>query len=213
MRTIIHSALLVTLISQLLAPAGKAQGTSLQGVVEDADGNAVEAAQVILTRDAGESRERVVKSDKSGHFIFEDVAVGDYLVYARKEESGFPDTMFAFFGIGQPKPMRIAIQETVSPVIVRIGKPDGFLSCTVTDQTGRPVPGAQYRLYPEENPGMLIISGADKDGKIHTPVPGVPVILQMEAAGYQQWRSDPILITGGETKLLSIKLTALPTHQ
>jgi hypothetical protein len=209
MVTITHLMLRLVLFSPLLVLTAGAQTISLEGVVEDTDGRAVDRARVTLASDSSEYRDRITTTDTSGHFAFAEAAYGNYFVYAKKEESGFPDPIFAFFVIGQPKPMRVAVQGTASPLIVKVGKPDGFLSCTVSDQTGKPIPGAQYRLYPVENPQQLIISGADKEGKIHTPVPGVPIILQMEAAGYQLWRSDPMLITEGETKLLSIKLMPL----
>lgn len=213
MKTILHPMLLLVLLSPLPAIAVEAQTTSLEGVVEDADGRVVDRARVTLAPDTSEYRDRITTTDISGHFAFSNVADGNYFVYAKKEESGFPDSIFAFFTIGQPKPMRVAVQGAVSPLIVKVGKPDGFLSCTVSDQTGKPIPGAQYRLYPVENPHQLIISGAEKEGKIHTPVPGVPIILQMEAAGYQVWRSDPMIITEGETKRLSTKLKPLPKAQ
>jgi uncharacterized surface anchored protein len=213
MKILRYPILLLPLISHLLVLPARAQTGSLEGIVEDADGNVIDRARVILARDEGEYLERAAISDKSGHFVFQNLADGKYFVYAKKEESGLPDSMFAFFAIGQPKPTPVAIPGTVSPIVIRTGKPDGFLRCIVRDEAGKPVAGAQYRLYSIDNPQLLVVSGADKEGKIQTLVPGVPIVLQMEAVGYKLWRSDPMLITQGETKALTINLIALASRR
>ena len=201
------------LVLWMLAVAGSgttAQGGTVEGVVRDSSRNPIEAANVVLApREGGEYRETRAISDAQGHFIFQEVSRGDYLIYARKEEAGFPDVSFAFFSVGQPRPQEIKVDGGVISVVVEVGEPDGKLDCIVEDESGQAVPGAQYRLMSSEDPGILIISGGDRQGRIETLVPGIPVILQMEAAGFQVWRSEKILIKSGQIKHLTIRLTRL----
>ena len=132
------------------------------------------------------------------------------MIAAKKEKDGFPDTTFSFFGIGQPRPQEVKVEGPITTIVVSVGQPDGVLSGTVEDESGRPVPGAQYRLYSKENPEVLIISGADRYGRIETLVPGVPVVVQLEPEGFDQWRSEPILIRVGQVRQLRTKLHHSP---
>src|ERR1700749_2478433 len=70
----------------------------ISGIVGDAKGQPIEAATVILLQAKDSSRIKAVATDKTGHFHFDHISAGKYLV--RTSSVGFESSWSAPFELG-----------------------------------------------------------------------------------------------------------------
>src|SRR6267154_655976 len=97
------------IICGLLFAAGSfahAQSTfgSVRGNVQDASGSAIPGAQIVLHR-TDENTERMVDTDASGAFIFENVKAGKYSLRAHRD--GFADTVVSGISVEARQDLRL----------------------------------------------------------------------------------------------------------
>ena len=126
----------------MLAQNSKRDGT-IRGIVLDASEQPVEDASVKANFTGGSSGiVPSTRTDKSGHFVIQRLAWGEWYVTASKEQDGYPDESNAFysgfnsvpvtFDLGADNPERF--------ITVHLGNKAGTISGTITDvETGKPV--------------------------------------------------------------------------
>lgn len=170
---------------------GDGPGTgTIHGLVLNEIGTPVAKALVNADLVDGKIRAKAlqyVETDEQGHFTIEHLEWGSYRLFTKKEQDGYPNTRFAFYGPDPPPTVSVTAQAPKADITLRIGPKAGKLRIlSVTDATtGKDltnVSGVDLRrtgmprtfigLGPSDN--ILIPSGID-------------VTIKIESNGYEQW--------------------------
>jgi hypothetical protein len=145
-------------------------------------------------------------TDSRGEFTVMGLAPGAYNVYVIKEEEGYGNQRAAIYS-QEPNvvPVVQITEGATTEVTVNRGVRDGRIVASVTSSaTGLPSPklGYSIRLSAAES----FLGAGALGGQFVVPVPASPVILEVRAEGYETFRSAPIQVPAGQTKMLAILL-------
>jgi hypothetical protein len=131
---------------------------------------------------------REAETDGAGHFSFDRLDWGKYNVCARKEELGYPNTFFTFYG------KRIQNEATLTPASpsaelkIRLGPKSAILIGTVTNsENGAPV-NATFKLVRAASPDDWFSTSALSNYKLLLPA-STDVLIEVSAPGYKTWRT------------------------
>ena len=145
-------------------------------------------------------------TDIRGHFTFDDLEVGSYLIFATKEALG---TSFAYFNT---EPW--VVQLTVNPdkdtagVVIRLSKLARLQTMAIDAKTGRKVTNAQLYICRLDNPNRCMGAPANWPDSTGLLVPATTFRIRVRAPGYAEWESEsPVLFQPETTKSLTIRLT------
>jgi large repetitive protein len=212
---VLRSSWLFVLASLALAVGGMriSRGTDppdggpvglIRGEATDSSGTPISGAKVYCERPGLVTKVTPTITDGNGKFEISGLAVGTYLVFASKEEAGFPDTFSSFYA---DRPEQVALSQTRPAANVVVGMPPraGELVGTVTDaRSGEPIAGAQVRLARSGDPNRFLqFASGLKDGRFDVLIPaGRGIDVSVSAGGYQTWDSHigPVK-PGAETDL------------
>ncbi len=190
-----------------MKPEGK-----IEGVLSQKDGKPISGA-VVFARGRGLAEEFMGHSattDKDGKFAIAGLDEDEYNLRMGSPK-GVPDFIAAKSGVD------VESGKTVSGVKLE-ATAGGLLQVTVTDDKGRPVPGATVRLTPQTSPGAYSASGGtptdDKGVTSFRAEPGaVRVSAYARGFKYGSTSEESISIEDGKTAQTKIELTPLPAIQ
>jgi hypothetical protein len=204
------------LLVACLCTTGLAQNSgSIRGMVLDENGQPLVGAEVSATKDEFQAHRvgRFFNTDSDGHFEVKDLPLGIYVVLARKEDEGYPETRLAFYSNLEVSRATLTAAQPDAYVTLRMSPKAGWLELSVVDQaTGTKLQSATVTLRRVANPNLYISTSATNK---RTAVPSqVDVSVEIAAPGYREWTESSrggapyiIRLSPGETSKLSVSLT------
>jgi hypothetical protein len=197
----------------------------IQGTVLDRDGKPVRNATVSVLHEqcAMNGIQPSSVTDEKGLFFLDRIPAGLTGVYAKKEESGYPDTRYAINKddtVEIPKVM-VRAGEVARDVVVQLGKPAVFVHVEVTDvDTSEPVLQARITVSKLANSEIMFSTSADKEGNFRLLLPQGRIRFQLVAPRYHEWHlpsvgssQDVLEVRPGPSMELKIRLKKLPEPQ
>lgn len=200
----------------LLAQDSKRAGI-IRGVVLDATEQPVEDAMARANFTGGFSGiVPSARTDKSGHFVIQHLAWGEWYVTASKAQDGYPDESNAFYSGFDSAQVTVDL-DAGSPerfVTVHLGKKAGSISGTIADaETGKPVEPCA-RLQWENMPSIYWFGYGLLKSKFNLLVPAdTDITLMIWAWGYEPWAyksddgNDALRVKASDELKLHIHLT------
>ena len=213
------SGLRILTSDTLRAPESKAYG-AIMGRVLDKNGNPLRAAIVEISpvdQPAGDNSLPSAVTDEEGRFFLDGIPPGKHLIYASKEEEGYPSTFDIFF-VDPAKVPRVNVEnnQVTENIEVRMGSKAALFSGTVRDaKTGRPVQNVEITLSLVGGESSYLAFGADENGGFERLVPAVPLFIKVSAPGYRVWVfgkdgangvAEPLTFEPDATKELTVNL-------
>lgn len=130
------------------------------------------------------------KTDKSGHFVIQHLAFGEWYVTASKEQDGYPDQSNAFYVGFSSTPVTVALdaKHRKQIVTVHLGREAGTIFGTVVDaETGKAVePCAQLQW--KHAPSISWSGFGLLKSQFHLLVPAdTDITLTVWLWGYKPW--------------------------
>lgn len=173
----------------------------IEGHVITVDGTPVEGAEVFSHEVSRFERPAPAYTDDSGHFLFTNAPEGENVIYAHKEQDGYPLQLFSFYSDGPAALPRVTVRagEVTAGVILRVGPKWGKLSVHCVDaRSGEPVANAHITLSRGPNRTVGTDTGLE-DGRAEFLAPPVPFEIELTARDYSVWRSTSRGVKAGET--------------
>jgi hypothetical protein len=210
------AAFIVLACASLLAQDSKRAGI-IRGIVLDATDRPVEDARVRAKFTGGFSGiVPSARTDKSGHFVIQRLAWGEWYVTASKEQDGYPDGSNAFYsGFGStPATVDLGADNPERFVTVHLGEKAGSISGTIADaETGKPVEPCA-RLQWKNVPSIYWGGYGLLKSKFYLLVPaGTDITLMIWAWGYEPWvyksddGDDALRVHASDQLKLQVRLT------
>jgi hypothetical protein len=161
------------------------------GRVLDTEGCGVSKTTVFADKsDAPMGKRPYGYTDEQGNFLIKVWAPGTYLIYASKEEDGYPPTHSTFHFVGSIVPPQITVkdEQVTSGVVVRLGPKTARLTGHILDSaTNEIIKNAQITLRRVDNPDYMFSTGPGINGQLNILVPSVPFTMKVTAPGYEDW--------------------------
>jgi len=195
-------------------------GGAVEGTVVDQSGHPVQIAQVYfvplsgLTQSGGPTKE----TNCNGHFVIEHLLPGTVEIRASKESDFYSDGLngqLSRAGEQVFPQVKVGEGESVSGVVVRLGKQGGLLRVLVLDSDSKaPLSHVRYQLcFKENTDGQPYCGSIGGPGEYHTVVPSVPLALKITADNYEDWDyrdaktgSPSLRLEPGEIKSFTVNL-------
>lgn len=208
-RSVLTLVSLLLLVQALFAT----ETGSITGIVLDERSSPVAGAKVYVV-DAHKpfiGPIRYFGTDDEGSFRIPGLPFGEYRVFAKKEEDGYPDTGSAFYSNNLFPTAVLSEGNPTTHVIVQLPPKAAVLKCSVTDAvTGKPV-NASVLFRRVADPKNFLSAGANSTIRILVPS-DAPVTLEIRAPGYLPWRyRGELHLKPSETMELDIQLLPLPS--
>ena len=205
-----------------LAAIALAQGQGvIQGLVVNEEGTPIAEAKVHAEPLDGRTRGtlvRYVETDAQGRFRIDRLEWGKYMISAKKEESGYPDMMYAFYNNNLFTTVTLSQLSPLADVRIQLGPQAGVLTGTITDaESGNPV-NAGFRFTPAERPNNWLSKSAPPRYRVLLPA-REGVFLEVTAPGYKKWhyggtpsapKGIPLRLASGAEMVLDIRLEPAP---
>jgi uncharacterized protein DUF6843 len=187
------------------------QGTGLiRGTAVDENGSAMQGAMVnVRSAAAGLIQHtliRYVTTDAAGHFSIDRLDWGKYEVFAKKEDSAYPNTYFSFYDSGGIPEATITPTSPTADVHIRLGPKAGVLTGSVTNaETGAPV-NAGFKLIRAASPDNWFSTSQAPNYRVLLPS-STDVFLEVSAPGFKTWTlSHPLRLEPAAEMRLDIQL-------
>ena len=199
-----------------LAFGGEAPASAgaIDGVVVDESLRPLVGARAWAERtDQWHGAVNFVDSDANGHFSIERLPLGTYHVFAEKEDDGYPDISFAFYGAGHPLTVTLSAEAPEASVVIKLGPKAGLLTGKIADAvTGAPL-GATFKMWHLGKESTDLSTSGHPDYRVLIP-PDIDVAVEVHLDGYETWyypgygaaASKPLRLRPGERMDLDIKL-------
>jgi hypothetical protein len=132
----------------------------------------------------------VAYTDEQGRFFLDGVTPGTHMIYASKEEGGYPSSYLGFFIDPSVVPKVTVYNKRVTEgVIVRLGSKAARLAARVVDaETNQPIQDAEIILYRTENPSDYFSFGLNQSGgRFQRLIPSLSLHMKVTAPGYEDW--------------------------
>jgi hypothetical protein len=162
---------------------------------------------------------RFVETDADGRSEIDRLEFETFNVFAMKEDEGYPDIEFAFYGEGVPHMVSLSPEQPAANVVLKLGPKAGVLTGSVTDKvTGKAI-GAGFMLRRAKNPTNFLSRSGASNCRLPLP-PETEITLEVSADGYETWfyadPSDsskplPIRLSPGTEMHLDIQLQPHPS--
>ncbi len=206
------------------AESGPAFG-AIEGQVVDSEGRplagaAVEVRPADQTIVAGALP--VAYTDDQGKFFLDGIAPGTHMIYAAKEDDGYPSTFLAFFVADASSIPKVTVynKRVTEGTLVRLGPKAARLAGRIVDaSTGQPIEEAEIVLYREDNPENYFSFGLNMDaGRFQRLIPPIGFRMKISSPGYADWfygtdgtreQSQVIRVDPDTTKELLVSLKPL----
>jgi len=209
----------MTVVILLAALMSKAQTPSIangsvSGIVLNEDGQPVGQARVCLSKTQGNQTSNICRflADETGQFHIDNVAFGEYEIFAIKEEDGY--------ALEKQQPgqkLQITADDPLANVTIRMAPKGAVLVGSVRDKlTGQEIKErATVQFFALDAGTSGGSGGRAKDGRFQIAVPtGVDLVVVVKARGYNGWvytdpnnPSRPVMrLRQGEKKLLDIEM-------
>jgi hypothetical protein len=198
---------------------------AIEGRVVDASGKPL-AGAVVEVRPADQTAASgalpVAYTNDEGRFFLDGVTPGTHMIYASKEDDGYPSTFLAFFVADATTIPKVTVhnKQVTEGTLVRLGPKAARLFGRVVDgRTGQPVEEAEIILYREDNPDNYFSFGLNADGgRFQRLIPSIGFRMKVSSPGYEDWyyngiasreQAEVIRVEPNTSKELLISLTPL----
>ncbi|HEV2704589.1 MAG TPA: carboxypeptidase-like regulatory domain-containing protein [Pyrinomonadaceae bacterium] len=198
---------------------------AIEGRVVDAAGQPL-AGAVVEVRPADQMATSgalpVAYTNEEGRFFLDGVTPGTHMIYASKEDDGYPATFLAFFVTDASAIPKVTVynKQVTEGTLVRLGPKAARLFGRVVDaRTGQPVEEAEIILYREDNPDNYFSFGLNADGgRFQRLIPSIGFRMKVSSPGYEDWyysgtpareQAEVIRVEPNTTKELLISLSPL----
>jgi hypothetical protein len=137
---------------------------------------------------------RYVETDSSGYFQIDRLLLGKYRVFAKKEDTGYPDVQWSFYSSDLFPIVSITATNPAVELRIQLGPKGGLLMGSVTNAvSGAPVK-AGFKLVRAGDTDKWISTSPPAEYRVLLP-PSTDVFLEVSAPGYETWYyggpSDP----------------------
>lgn len=188
---------------------------SIEGTVLDEKGRPVKGVKV--NADPADSRIRAslvryVETSEQGEFVIDRLDWGDYKVFTKKEEAGYPNMSYAFYSNDVYPKASLSPQTPVAKLQLKLSPKAGLLFGVVKDaSTGQPV-DPRIKLFRARDTRKWISVGAASNYSALLP-PATEVAIEVSANGYKTRSygsagsgSKPLRLRAGQKKRLDVML-------
>ena len=185
------------------------QEPRLRGEVLDGKHLPVSGAKIVFHREGRIGGVMpLVLTDDQGRFQVATLLPGTYKVGAFKDEDGFGNPDYAFYGsTHSEEPTVVITRDKTTTIRINLGDPMGRLSAEIRDAaTHELLNSSRFRLSVADNPQVYIDTNPDTSAHFIQPVPSVPIICEVRMPGYVAWTSSRILIQRGEIRHITVLL-------
>ncbi len=165
---------------------------TITGQVKDAYRNPVANARVsacLTPRSPGAIPQGY--TDQLGNFSIVVRTPGTYRMYAGKEDLSYPTTSALFYDVDQVGAPEITVgdQQVVDAGIVLLNSQGARLILRLIDaETGQPIKEANIEFRRDDNLDRLGTGlGEEAAGKVTVLVPSMPIRIEIQAPGYEDW--------------------------
>lgn len=207
---------LILSIYSICSQSSAQEPGSVQGAVLDEEGKSVVAAhvQVEPLGKVLSSPVRETETDKTGHFLIDNLQLGSYKTFAMKESAGYPDTAFAFYSNQVFSTVTLTTNAPKVDLMLKIGPPSGVVNGLVTNAITQELVSASFLLRRASDFENWISLSQRPQYRVLLP-PNTDVLLEVSAAGYKTLYyggpSDPlgrpaIRLNSGQEMKLDIQL-------
>ena len=175
---------------------------SICGIVQDENGAPASFVKVVAIYDGPHSGPYPLgKTDSTGHYCLQNLALGHYIMSAEDPEKGYPQMGSVFYSWQTPKPeVSIAATNLEGHADWRIPYKAGFVEVALTDaRTGKPVIPMFFNLVVQSRPENGWMRGSMASTAALLLPPNENVYLILSAPGYREWPAD-----GTKGKLLNL---------
>ena len=192
---------------------------TVSGRVLDADGQPVENVVVKAENMGVPTRlQPQTETNQDGEFTITRLTPGQYLLYTRKEEDGYPRTEFNLYDVGIPNPeVTVSPRQTAQGITLRLGPKAALLTGQVIDAvTKEPLRHADITVRRVDLPNRYLRTGLALPvelGEFKLLVPSVAITVKVTEAGYEDWhyqsgaeKISSLLLAPNTTKHLVIAL-------
>ena len=195
------------------AISGAQELGKIMGIVVDENCVPVIAAKVSVDRadqTQFHSLLRSIDTDSAGRFVIGRLAFGQYKVFAKQEQLGYPDTRWSFYSGDVFAHATVNSTHPTADVQIKIGPKAGLLTGSVSDAlSGAPVPAA-FKLTRVDAPNDWISTSMPPSYRVLLP-PATRVRLEVSAPGFKAWAyPDTLRLQSGIERRLDIALE--PSH-
>jgi len=205
------AAICLVLASSVCAQEQRAG--SIRGTVVDEEGVPVPEAKVNAEIADGRARHtavRYVETDSNGHFVVDNLPWGTYKVVAMKEDAGYPNTAFAFYGNDVLQTSTLTPTRPVGELTIHLGPKAGVLKgAVVSTLDGAPL-NASFRLTRAASPDKWLSTSVESNYRVLLPA-STDILLEVSAPGFKTWTpAGPLQLHPGEELRLDISMD--PSH-
>jgi hypothetical protein len=189
----------------------------IRGTVVDEEGRPLKGAKVHVEdrRFILHTALRFYETDADGRFQIGHLPWGSYSILAGKEDDGYPDTKFAFYGNLKVPKVLLTPSSAIQNVTIHLEPKAGIVdvNSVVSAATWESIKAASVTLRRDENTNFFITASPTMT-RLLVPS-GVKISIEIRAVGYEDWyypgyadasRSVPVTLGPGEVLMLDIKL-------
>ena len=187
----------------------------ITGQVVDENGRPVSSANVAAYPESLHGKLPMTTTDNQGRFSIPVYKTGRWTINATKHAHGYP-AMLPFY-YPQDSIPSVIVKEDESPPFVKVKVlRAGKLSVRIVDQeTGQPIHNAQIGLCRIDAPRFCHRQNiVVRNGQFEVLAPLAPILVQISAAGYEDWyltdnndrRPQPLLTNSTATTELNVSL-------
>ena len=136
---------------------------------------------------------------------------GRYVIRAKAEQAGYPDTSALLSADPTARFPTISVEQSdVSGVVVILGKKGAVLEGYAYDARSKTaIAGSKVTLLDARNPHAIVELTPDKSGHFQFTVPSKPILVFASAPGYKTARlanGQPVTLSSGEHRAISLEL-------
>jgi hypothetical protein len=166
---------------------------SICGIVHDENGAPASFVKVVAIYQGSHTGPYPLgKTDGTGHYCMNNVALGYYAMSAEDTEKGYPQMSSIFYSVQRPtSEVHIAIGNLKGHADWRIPYKAGFVEVALTDaQTGKPIIPMLFNLVLQSSPKNGFIRGSSSSTTALLVPPNENIYLTVSAPGYKEWPAD-----------------------
>lgn len=166
---------------------------AVEGRVLDAEGMPV-AGAVVEARPFSDTvvsdNLPVAYTDERGVFFLDGLRPGEHVIYASKEEEGYPSiyqVLFVADAVSLPT-VTIESQQVARDLTVRLARKGARLRAHLINAvTDKPIEVAEVTLYRDDKADSFFSFGLNEKGELYRLVPSMPLKMKIVAPGYGEW--------------------------
>jgi hypothetical protein len=163
---------------------------------------------------------RESETDKNGRFAVQNLPLGAYKVFTKKESSSYPDTAFAFYSGNAFPTVMLTEKVPTADLLVKLGPQAGAIAGQIQDRvTGAPIK-ATFLLKRSDPPNYWISLSQDATFRILVPQ-NIGISLEISAVGYKteyyggttdSLKREPLRVQSGQEITFNVDLEPVVHH-